>query len=885
VSFLFSDVEGSTQLIHRLGERYSEALADQRKILQEAIEGEGGLVVETEGDATFAVFSLPPKAVAAAFAAQRNLATHDWPEGESVRVRIGLHTGEGKILGRGYVGLDVHRAARISAAAHGGQVLMSASTKGLVERALPEGARFLDLGEHRLKDLDDPEHLFQLFIPDLQADFPPPRTVEARAHHFPAEMTSFVGREREVAEVKALIGRNRLLTLTGSGGCGKTRLALKVASDLLTEFPDGVFFVSLSPLRDTALVVPTIAQTVGARERPDEPVKETLRQYLAPKELLLLLDNFEHLVDGAPIVTELLAAAPGVKALVTSREVLRLSGEREFAVPPLGLPELDHAPSIDFLSRYDAVALFIERAKAVDPRFPVTEEAAPTLVEICVRLDGLPLAIELAAARARVFGPEALLARLEHSLALLRGGPRDLPARQQTLRATIGWSYDLLNDLERTLFRRLGLFVRGSTLEAAREVAASDGELGIDLLEGLVSLVDKSLLLRELSDRGEPRFRMLETVREFARATLAEENELAEVARRHAEFFLRFAEEAEPQVLGSERVMWLDRVEQDHDNIRAALRWSVDSGNADIGMRIGGALWRFWLQRNHLREGRRWLEEILALPGAKGSGHRMKAATALGGLAYWQSDYDAAGAAYRETLEISRAVGDVAGQASAQYNLGYIVTIAGDLNHAWELFSSARDIHRRLGDQAAYAYDGMALGLVAQIRQEWSTAKEVLAESIRLFRDLGDRWGLAQLLTAAGRAYREEEGFDRAEEIYREALAIFREAGDLSGVSMVLGATGALRVLHGQTETGLRIAAAGHALEENIGGRAPVALRAWEDARELAAGVLEPTAIARAWSEGEALSLDAALSMMLEEGTVDAVAGPSSAPSSEREGQ
>jgi predicted ATPase/DNA-binding SARP family transcriptional activator len=692
------------------------------------------------------------------------------------------------------------------------------------------------------------------------------KAAAAPQHNLPEPLTSFVGREQEIEEIKALLSRSRLLTLTGPGGCGKTRLALRVASELLPHFPDGVFLVSLSSLRDTALVLPTIARTLGLQERPEEPIGETLTQHVAGKQLLLVLDNFEHLVEGAPVASRLLEAAPGVKALVTSREVLRLSGEHEFAVPPLELPDLGHLPQVDTLPSFDAVALFIERAQTVDPQFQLTEAEASAVAEICLRLDGLPLAIELAAARVRVVGPGALLARLGDSLSLLRGGPRDVPARQQTLRDTIAWSYELLSPPEQSVFRRMGIFLRGCTIEAARAVVDPQATLPIDVVEALRSLVDKNLLRRELAGGGEPRYRMLETIREFARASLTEADEFPELARRHAEFFLLLSEEAEPHFAAADQTIWLDAVEQDHDNIRGALRWSTETGEAEVGMRIGGALWRFWLQRNHIREGRRWLEDVLALSEAmEPTAHRVKAVTALAGLVYWQGDYDAAGAAYRETLTLYEALGDVAGRAGAQFNLGWIVTIAGDLDEAWRLLSAARKSHAQLGDRSAYARDGVALGLVAEFKREFSSAREILEESIRLLRELGDRWWLGQALIAIGRSYREDPGYDREEEVYREAVAIFRETMDLSGLTQALGATGALRILQGRTELGLRIASAGRALEEEMGGGAPEALRPWGDARELATGKLEPEAIARAWAEGRSLSIDEAVALMLED--------------------
>ena len=685
---------------------------------------------------------------------------------------------------------------------------------------------------------------------------PPARTAEPPAHNLPAQVTSFVGRRREIEEVAELLDGARLVTLTGPGGCGKTRLALEVASDQVPRFRDGVFLVSLAALRDASLIVPAIARTLGVKERTDEPVAETVREHLAFREALLVLDNYEHLLEGAPEVTRLLEGAPRVKALATSREILRLSGEHEFPVPPLALPDPGAIPAAEALAELDSTALFLQRARMAVPRFEMTEANAGPIAAICLRLDGLPLAIELAASMVRTFDPPALLDRLEDALEVLTEGPRDVPDRQRTLRGTIAWSYDLLPEEERRLFRGMGVFLRGATTAAAREVLDADAGLP----ERMGSLVEKNLLLREAD--GEVRFRMLETIRELARAELEACGELPDLARRHAAWFLRAAEEAEPHLLGSEQAVWLDRLEGDHDNLRAALRRSIDAGDAETGMRLGAALWRFWLLRGHLREGRRWLERALELGGAERP-TRAKALTALGGLAYWQDDYRAAGRAYREALDLCRELGDEAGEAAALYNLGYIALIEDDLDEAWSLFTAARERHRRLGDRAAYASDGLGLGLVGSHRRDWEAATEVLEETEGLYREVGDRFGLGSTLVSLVVPYRERGELDRAERAGREALAIYREAGDLAGVAMVLGSIATLRVARGEVETGVRLAGAAHAIEEEIGGGVPSGVRTYEDARTLAEGLLEPEVIARAWEAGRSLSIDEAAAEML----------------------
>jgi predicted ATPase/class 3 adenylate cyclase len=621
VTFLFSDIEGSTRLLHEVGDRYADMLADYRHLLRTALAAVGGHEIDAAGDGFFAAFHRATDAVTAAAAAQRAIIAHPWPARAQARVRMGLHTGEPTFALGSYVGLDVHRAARICAAGHGGQILVSQTTGALTGPSLPEGTSLHDLGEHRLKDLQRPEHLFQLVVPDLPADFPPLQTLDRHAHNLPAQPTPLIGREREAAEARERLRRPevRLLTLAGPGGTGKTRLALQVAVDVLEDFADGVFFVPLAPISDPTLVASTVAQTLGVQETGSRPLLERLKEFLQDKAVLLVLDNFEQVIAAVPVVTALHAACPRLKSLVTSREVLRLQGEHEFPVPPLAVPDLRHLPASERLSQYAAAALFIQQASAVKPDFMVTNDNAPAVAEICVRLEGLPLAIELAAARSKLLSPQALLARLGSRLELLRGGARDLPARHQTLRGAIAWSYDLLSPDEQALFRRMAVFVGGCTLEAAEAVCRAAGPPELDVLEGMTSLVDKSLLRQEEEANREPRFQMLETIREYGLECLTTSGELESARRAHATDYLALAEEAEPELTGPQQGVWLHRLETEHDNLRAALQWSQARQDAETGLRLGGALWRFWLVRGYLREGRERLGRLLALAGGPGS--------------------------------------------------------------------------------------------------------------------------------------------------------------------------------------------------------------------------------------------------------------------------
>ena len=514
VTFLLTDIEGSTRLWETQRAAMQQALVQHDAILRDAIEGHGGYLVKSTGDGALGAFGIAADGVAACLAAQRALNAHAW-DGLSIKARMALHSGTAEQRDGDYYGPALNRAARLMAAGHGGQVLLSLATEELVRDQLPASVALRDMGERRLKDLIRPERVFQVIAPDLPADFPPLKTLDARPNNLPAQATPLIGREGAIRAVKEHLSRGkvRLLTLSGVGGTGKTRLALQAAADLVDEFEHGVFFVPLAALSDPALVLPAIAKTFDVREAAGRPLHDQLKDYLREKEMLLVLDNFEHVVEAASSVSDLLSAAPRLKVLVTSREILRLSGETDYPVPPLSLPDSKPLPPVNVLTQYEAVALFIERAVAVKPGFTVTNENAPAVAEICHRLDGLPLAIELAAARVRVLPPQRMLAELGHRLSFLMGGARDLPARQKTLRSAIDWSHDLLAADEQKLFRRLAVFVGGCTLEAIESVCNPENDLPV--LETVASLVDKSLV-NETETHGEPRFEMLETIRDYA---------------------------------------------------------------------------------------------------------------------------------------------------------------------------------------------------------------------------------------------------------------------------------------------------------------------------------------------------------------------------------
>jgi predicted ATPase/class 3 adenylate cyclase len=863
VTFLFTDIEGSTRLLQELGDGYAAVQGEHAAIVRRAVAETGGVEVSTHGDAFFVAFRSPVEAVRAAVAAQRELAAHDWSPGPPLRVRMGVHTGEGTLGGDDYVGIDVHRAARIADAAHGGQVIVSDATMALVRHILPGGASLRDLGVHHLRGLADPERLHQLVVDELASDFPPPRTLDARPNNLPLQLTSFVGREEVIAEVERLLGQARLLTLTGPGGSGKTRLALQVAAELLTRFQDGACFVDLSPVTDPALVPAAVANALGVPETAGRPILDGVKEHLRHRELLQVVDNFEQVAAAGPLIEELLTAAPRLRTLVTSRVVLSLRGEQEYAVPPLHVPDPGRLPpGLAVLGAVEAVRLFNERARAANPRFGLTEQNASVVAEITARLDGLPLAIELAATRTKVLTPEQILSRLERRLSILTSGARSLPERQRTLRAAIAWSHDLLDPVERRLFARLSVFTGGWTFESAEAVCDPES-LGVDALDGLTSLVDKSLV-RWTEPPGEPpRFSMLETIREFAQEQLQADADLAPVVRRHAEHFLRLAVEAEPHLTGEDQGAWLDRCDAEHANIRAALRWAVDAGEADRAQRAAGALWRFWQQRGHLAEGRRWLEEVLAMPSGQAStAARAAALTGAGGIAWW-SDRGASRALYEEALAIERHLGDPARLAEALYNQAHATAAEHDLQGAARLFDESLELFRQVGNERGVAKVLVMLVVPDATAGAWDRVIARIEEVMAIWGRLDDRLNLAYTLVWLAFAYGRAGRRDDARATALEALKLFHQVDDATGVALALLDLAFLLTWEGRHRDAIRMAAASQSHRDRAGGGPTPGFGGMLEGDPVAesSAHLTDDEARRAWEEGLTLTVHQAVTL------------------------
>lgn len=864
VTFVMTDIEGSTRLLQTLGRAYSKVLEDHYVILRESFGAHGGVEVSTNGDAVFFAFDDAASAAAATVDVQRRFKAHDWPAGTAVRVRIGVHTGKPTIVDRDYVGIDLHRAARIAAAAHGGQIVVSDAARGLMTGLLPDDAYLHDLGEHRLKDLEHPERLGQLVAPGLDTAFPPLRGAESRSHNLPSAASTFVGRRREKSELLRILADHRLVTLTGPGGTGKTRLSLAVAEAALGDFRDGVHFVALAAISRADEVVPTIAAAFNLRENATRPTQDVLIDYLRPRSLLLLLDNFEQVIGAALTVGVLLSGAGQLKILVTSREPLQITGEQVFPVPPLAVPSPQVVVGPEDLADIESVDLFVQRARSVRPGFALTVDNARAVAELCERLDGLPLAIELAAARSSLFDPSELLARLDRRLSQFTGG-RDLPERQRTLRGAIDWSHDLLDDAHQVVFRRLSVFPGGWSIEAADQVCLPQ-EVGLDCVEALSSLRDKSLVFREDARRS-VRLGMLETIAQYARERLEESKDSPEILRRRAVYFAELAEAAAGQITGGpDQDLWFDVLDTEIDNLRAVIRWSIDTRAVEHGLRIVAAVGPFWLFRNHTKEGRRHIADLLSANAADvPAALRAAALDVAADLATYQSDYLAVPALANEALIIHRELGNLAAVALQLGNLGYAM-IMSNPDRALEYFRDSVAVYRDLGSPTSIAAPLVGLAVIDMRHGELDDAVAHLHEARLLWEQAEDEHSVIIPIGLAGMAARLRGDVATARAHYVEVLNRSRRSGQFLGYSLALSGLADLALQRGDAELAAILDAAQQELTEQLGGTPTFELLGISAASQRARAELGDERYEAAASRGRSTPINDVLDLALDDG-------------------
>jgi predicted ATPase/class 3 adenylate cyclase len=910
VTFLFTDIEGSTTLWETHAALMRPALQRHDSLLRDIIEANQGYIFKTLGDGCCAAFAQPSAALSAALEIQQALLRETWETPAPLRIRVALHTGEAAEQQGDYFGPPLNRIARLIGIAHGGQTILSRAVHDLVLSSLPAEVKLEPHGSHRLKDLQHPEEVFELCHPSLPTDFPPLRSLGVFDHNLPQQLTSFVGRDQEMAEVKKLLAANRLVTLLGTGGAGKTRLALQVAVEVLQEFKDGVWLVELASLTEPDRIAQAIALALRLKEEQGRAMIETLTDYLRDRSLLLVLDNAEHLVSAVAGITDnLLRSCRNLRILATSREVLGIGGEVAWRVPSLSLPDMRFLRTaatqiVPEMLKYESVRLFVERASIINSAFEFTPRNAFAVAQVCKRLDGIPLAIELAAARIKVMTVEQVAQRLDDRFRLLTGGSRTAMPRHQTLRAAIDWSYDLLPENERTLLRRLSIFSGGWTMEAA-EAICSGGEVEEwEILDLLSHLVDKSLVISEELN-GSARYRILESIRQYGRDRLMDADETSTLGEKHFHYYLDMAESAEPKLQGPDQKLWLEQLEEEHDNFRSALQWRrTGEANPEQGLRMAGALWRFWYIRGYISEGRERLMTALSHSPAASTVARAKALNATANLAIIHADYPAARYLLEEARDIQVTLEDRTGLGVTLNGLGLVAWRQGDVGEAIIFFEQSIDVKRETGNTQGVAYtlnnlanvalanqdyesaersyqealiiyrdvndvggEALTMGnlaLVAKDRKENSIARAYLEDSLRLFRELHDLPGTAHSLTYLGEVMLLEGEYDLASERLSESLQIRKNLGDRRGLSETIERCARHAILTGRYERAAKLLGATSALREEIGFSVSEGDR--EEHEKNAGDVctaLGPAVFDALQAEGRALSLDQAVEMAL----------------------
>jgi predicted ATPase/class 3 adenylate cyclase len=897
VTFLFTDIEGSTKLAQQYPGQWETLRERHHTILQSAMNAYNGYVFQIIGDAFCVSFHTARDALCAAVEAQRKLQAEDWGD-HPIKVRMGIHTGSAELHGIDYRGyLTLAKVQRIMSVAYGGQILLSDASARLLQNELPDGLALRDRKEHRLKGMPDPEHLWQINAPDLQRDFPPLLSLNETPNNLPLQLTSFIGREKEVEQVKKRLEKNRLVTLTGSGGVGKSRLSIQAASELVDEYPNGVWLIELAPVTDPSRVTQTFCATLDVPLRGNTTALDVLIDYLKQKKILLVVDNCEHIIDAcAQLSDSILHTCPNVQILASSREALGIDGENAYRVPSLSVPGM-HA-EYQVIKETEAVNLFMERAYAVQPDFQMAEANAPVVAQICRRLDGIPLAVELAASRVKLLRVEQIAARLDDAFRLLTGGSRTALPRQQTLRGTIDWSYNLLSEEERTVLRCLSVFVGGWTLGATEAVCKNP-----NMLDLLTHLVDKSLVVVDFEHGDEPRYSLLETIRQYAREKLSESGEADSIRDLHLAYFLVFAARAEPELYGAEQGIWYDRLEVELENLRAALEWSLEGAerNAELGLQLASSLWWFWFQ-GHGEEGR-WLEktlqasrnstdlvrranalarlgwvhffdeahadEGLALAQTLGPAGRECVALALLGKGAWamyQADYTRAITLAEESSKLFHQIGNRHGLCEALSWTGLSLIFQGNHEQAIAPLEQSRVLAQHAKDWLEIGFALWQLGNVSLARGDYSQATSLMTESLALFRELKLYGGITFLLGDLGKAALGQGNYQQAASHYKEYLTIFWDQGYERKIAEGLEQLASVAILSQQPERGARLFGAAEALRQSSGEDLfPYQLDYYQRNLELLRLQLTKETFKTHWDEGRGMNSKHAVEYALED--------------------
>lgn len=805
VTMLFTDIEGSTRLLQQLGERYADVLKECRRLLRSAFRQYNGHEVDTQGDAFFIVFESALDAVSAAIVAQRALFAADWPDSVQVKVRMGIHTGEPQPAEEGYIGMDIHHTARIMSVAHGGQVLLSQVTRDLVIDELPTGVVLWYLGEHRLKDIAGRTRLFQLTLPGLPDHFPLLSTLDSRQilRPLPVPSTSFVGREQEITTISHLLRQAeiRLLTLIGTAGVGKTRLALQVAKQVAEQFAGNLAFASLEQINDVDAVLPAIAQALGIQEESTSPLLLQVQELLNEQPFFLILDNFEQVVPAGLIVAQLLTNCPHLKVLITSRVLLHLQAEHLFEVHPLPLPVSGGNDDLAELTRAAAIALFLQRAQAVAPNFRLTSANAPVVREICTRLDGLPLAIELAAARLRHVSVSTVLSQLVRDLVTLEGSMQDIPERQRTLRGAIAWSYHLLDAGEKRVFRRLAVFAKGATMEAVQYVCKEDEEAEEDIAEIVMRLEDKSMVQRQVREEQETRLWLLQTLGEYGKEQMVTSGEWAATRARHAAYYLAWAERTAPLLSGAQQAHWADQLDQDYENVRIALAWMQQNAPAEQALRFCVALQGYWETRGYLKEGLASLEEALASSRDVAISLKAQAYYGAGFLALMQYENERAESLLRECQILFRESGDRAGMANILRLQGNLAMVKNNYKIAHRLLEEALAIYQERSEIHKVVSTRETLAQIAMAQGDFVKARTLTTENLAIYRASGEVYALAYPLYHLAREYfLSLDDLGEARALAEESLAHFKTVGNRRLAAYVRTLLGQILVSEGEHE-------------------------------------------------------------------------------------